>query len=125
MEPSCDARLVRHGHSVRWDLNRPIPLAVLDAKVLLGSVWPRKEVERMRRAILMVVALALFLLTMTGTGHADVHGVSQAGCGASSNAGAIQSRDAGGRPDAPIPVSASGGKTQGQGGAADAQGQNC
>jgi hypothetical protein len=62
---------------------------------------------------------------MAGTALADVHGVSQAGCGNSTNAGATQSRDVGGRPDAPIPADASGEKTQGQGGAADAQGQNC
>jgi hypothetical protein len=80
----------------------------------------------MRRATLMVLALALLLLAaMGGTALADVHGVSQAGCGNSTNAGATQSRDATGRPDAPIPATASGGKTQGQGGAADAQGQNC
>jgi hypothetical protein len=80
----------------------------------------------MRRAILIVLTVALLLLAaMAGTALADVHAVSQAGCGNSTNAGATQSRDATGRPDAPIPVSASGGKTQGQGGAADAQGQNC
>jgi hypothetical protein len=80
----------------------------------------------MKRAILMILATALLLLAlMPGTAVADVHAVSQAGCGKSANAGAIQSRDAPGRPGAPIPESASGGKTQGQGGAADANGQNC
>ena len=80
----------------------------------------------MRKAILMLLATALLLLAaMPGTALADVHAVSQAGCGNSTNAGAIQSRDATGRPGAPIPETASEGKTQGQGGAADANGQNC
>jgi hypothetical protein len=74
----------------------------------------------------MVLAIALLLLAAMGaTALADVHAVSQAGCGKSTNAGAIQSRDATGRPEAPIPATASGGKTQGQGGEADAQGQDC
>jgi hypothetical protein len=80
----------------------------------------------MKRAILMVLAVALVLVAaLSGTALADVHGVSQAGCGASSSAGATESREAPGRPDAPIPVTASDGRTEGQGGAADAQGENC
>jgi hypothetical protein len=79
----------------------------------------------MRRTILAVLTVGLLHLTMVGTALADVHGVSQAGCGNSSNAGATQSRDAPGRPDAPIPFTASGGNTQGQGGSAPAQGEHC
>ena len=80
----------------------------------------------MRKRILVVVAMALLLLTaLGGTALADVHAISQAGCGNSAQAGATQSREAPGRPDAPIPVSASEGRTQGQGGQADAEGQNC
>jgi hypothetical protein len=79
----------------------------------------------MRRSMLIVLVVALLLAAMAGTALADVHGVSQAGCGNSTNAGATQSSDATGRPDAPIPVDASGDKTQGQGGAAPAQGENC
>ncbi len=80
----------------------------------------------MRRAILMLLAAGLLLLTaLAGTAVADVHGVSQAGCGESSNAGATQSRDVEGRPGAPIPRTASDGRTEGQGGTADAEGENC
>ena len=80
----------------------------------------------MRKRILVVVAMVLLLLTaLGGTALADVHAISQAGCGNSAQAGATQSREAPGRPDAPIPVSASEGRTQGQGGQADAEGQNC
>lgn len=80
----------------------------------------------MRRAIVIVVTTALLLMAvLVSTAFADVHGVSQAGCGNSDNAGATQSRDADGRPDAPIPVTASDGQTQGQGGSAEAQGQHC
>ena len=80
----------------------------------------------MRRAILMMLSAALLLVAApTGTAFADVHAVSQAGCGKSASSGATQSRDAGGRPAGPIPVSASGERTQGQGGSAGAQGQNC
>ena len=80
----------------------------------------------MRRTIVMVLTVAFMLAApLTGSALADVHGISQANCGNSASAGAIQSREASGRPDAPIPVSASGGRTQGQGGAVDAQGQHC
>jgi hypothetical protein len=79
----------------------------------------------MRRAIVMVVAAVLLVAALMGTAAADVHAVSQAGCGNSASAGATESRDAGGRPIAPIPATASDGRTQGQGGAADAQGPHC
>ena len=80
----------------------------------------------MRRFVMMV---ALVLLVMGATpAAADVHGVSNAECaapGAPSGATTEASRNAPGRPDAPIPVTASGGRTQGQGNEADAQGTNC
>ena len=82
----------------------------------------------MRRLIAVLVAAAAMVTALAaGTASADVHAVSQAGCGASPNAGAIASRPAidDGRPGAPIPVTASGGKTQGKGGLAPAQGPNC
>jgi hypothetical protein len=76
-----------------------------------------------------VMMLALVLLVMGATpAAADVHGVSNAECaapGAPSGATTEASRNAPGRPDAPIPVTASGGRTQGQGNEADAQGTNC
>jgi len=71
--------------------------------------------------------LALLALSATPAG-ADVHGVSNAECaptGVPSGATATGSRAAPGRPDAPIPVSASDGRTQGRGDDADAQGTNC
>ncbi len=73
----------------------------------------------------LLMALAVGLLGVAGTASADVHGVSQAGCGVSPNSGATNqaSRDADGRPDAPIPRTASDGRSDsGRGGAADA---NC
>jgi hypothetical protein len=80
----------------------------------------------------VVAALAVSAATVTalapGTAGADVHAVSQAGCardGAPSGATAPESRGAPGRPDAPIPVTASDGKTQSKGGDAPAQGTNC
>jgi hypothetical protein len=74
----------------------------------------------MRRTLAILVAAAAMTVGLTaGTAGADVHGVSQAGCGASPNAGATVSSDAPGRPGAPIPVTASGGKTQGKGGDGD------
>jgi hypothetical protein len=80
----------------------------------------------MRRFVMM---LALVLLVMGATpAAADVHGVSNAECaapGAPSGATTEASRNAPGRPDAPIPVTASGGRTQGQGNEADARGTNC
>jgi hypothetical protein len=80
----------------------------------------------MRRVIVTMLSVALLHgAALTGTAFADVHAVSQAGCGNSANAGATQSRDRGGRPDAPIPVDASDGNTRGRGGAADAEGQHC
>jgi hypothetical protein len=83
----------------------------------------------MRKSVLRPLFMALLLLALSATpALADVHGVSNAGCardGAPSGATQQASRDAEGRPNAPIPVSASGGRTQGQGGDADAQGTNC
>ena len=80
----------------------------------------------MRRFVMM---LALVLLVMGATpAAADVHGVSNAECaasGAPSGATTEASRNAPGRPEAPIPVTASDGRTQGQGNEADAQGTNC
>jgi hypothetical protein len=81
----------------------------------------------MRRVFLLMAVLAVVALALAGVpASADVHGVSQAGCAPDGvPSGAISSRGAPGRPDAPIPVSASDGRTQGQGGDAPAQGQNC
>ena len=83
----------------------------------------------MPRFVLPLLVLALVLVAMSATpALADVHGVSQAGCaapGAPSGATTDASRSAPGRPDALIPVTASDGRTQGQGGDADAQGTNC
>jgi hypothetical protein len=81
----------------------------------------------MRKILLLIAVLAVVALALAGMpASADVHGVSQAGCAPDGvSAGAIASRGAPGRPDAPIPVSASDGRTQGQGGDAPAQGQNC
>jgi hypothetical protein len=82
----------------------------------------------MRRVASLLAAAAVALALAAGTASADVHGVSQAGCaadGAPSGATAPASREAPGRPAAPIPVTASEGKTQGRGGDAPAQGTNC
>jgi hypothetical protein len=76
---------------------------------------------------LLMVALVLFAVGATPA-VADVHGVSNAECaapGAPSGATTEASRNAPGRPDAPIPVTASDGRTQGQGNDADARGTNC
>lgn len=80
------------------------------------------------RRVITFVAVAAALTLAPATAGADVHGVSQAGCaaeGAPSGATTEQSRAAPGRPDAPIPVTASNGRTQGKGGDAGAQGTNC
>jgi hypothetical protein len=83
----------------------------------------------MRRFVMRLLMLALVLFAMGATpAVADVHGVSNAECaapGAPSGATTEASRSAPGRPDAPIPVTASEGRTQGQGDDADAQGTNC
>jgi hypothetical protein len=79
----------------------------------------------MKRKALLILALLALSATPAG---ADVHGVSNAECaptGVPSGATVQASRDAPGRPDAPIPVSASDGRTQGRGNDADAQGTNC
>jgi hypothetical protein len=81
----------------------------------------------MRRVVALIGVGALMALA-AGAANADVHAVSQAGCaadGAPSGATTEQSRNAPGRPDAPIPVTASEGRTQGSGGSAPAQGTNC
>ena len=81
----------------------------------------------MRRVVAVLVVAAALALG-AGPASADVHGVSQAECSsavADSRSGAQVSRDAPGRPAAPIPVTASEGKTQGKGNDADAQGTNC
>jgi hypothetical protein len=82
-----------------------------------------------RRFIVRLLVLALLLLGAGATpAVADVHGVSNAECaapGAPSGATTDASRNAPGRPGAPIPVTASDGQTQGRGGDADAQGTNC
>lgn len=83
----------------------------------------------MRRFVLVPLVLALVLFATAATpAMADVHGVSNAECaapGAPSGATTDASRSAPGRPDAPIPVTASEGRTQGRGDDADAQGTNC
>jgi hypothetical protein len=83
----------------------------------------------MRRVVALAAVAAVSAVALaTGTASADVHGVSQAGCapdGVPSGATTQASRDAPGRPDAPIPATASDGKTQGRGGDAPAQGTNC
>jgi cytochrome oxidase Cu insertion factor (SCO1/SenC/PrrC family) len=81
----------------------------------------------MRRILLLMAVLAVVAFALaSGPASADVHGVSQAGCAPDGvPSGAVMSRGAPGRPDAPVPVTASEGRTQGQGGDAPAQGQNC
>jgi hypothetical protein len=79
----------------------------------------------MRRVLAILVAAAAMTVGLTaGTASADVHGISQAACGASPNAGATVSHDVEGRPPPPIPVSASPFETTadfpGRGGEADA-----
>jgi hypothetical protein len=86
----------------------------------------------MRRVIAILVAAGALTMGLTaGTASADVHNVSQADCGFSSSAGAVESRPAigdPGRPAAQIPVNASppqAGDFQGKGNLADAEGQFC
>jgi hypothetical protein len=83
----------------------------------------------MRRTVVALTAAGALALGLgAGTAGADVHAVSQAGCaaaGAPSGATSEGSRAAPGRPDAPIPVTASDGRTQGEAGHAPAQGTNC
>jgi hypothetical protein len=83
----------------------------------------------MRSSVLRPLIMALVLLALSATpALADVHGVSNAECaapGAPSGATAEGSRAAPGRPDAPIPFTASDERTQGRGNDADAQGTNC
>ena len=75
----------------------------------------------MRKLTLALILMALILAFAVVPAFADVHGVSQAGCGGAGQSGATQSRGKGGRPGPPIPTTASG-NTSGRGGAADA---NC
>ena len=83
----------------------------------------------MRRfALRLLVSTVVLVPAGAAPAVADVHAVSQAGCaapGAPSGATTDASRSAPGRPDAPIPVTASDGRTQGRGGQADARGTNC
>lgn len=83
----------------------------------------------MRGIVIRAVVLAVMLFALAASpAVADVHGVSNAGCaasGAPSGATTDASRAAPGRPDGPIPVTASDGRTQGRAGDADAQGVNC
>ena len=94
----------------------------------------RKKILAFVFAAALLVALALPLFSGAGTASADVHKVSQAGCGASANSGAAaagsqaavgQAADnaasqananASGRPAALIPVSAGGLSAAGDGG---------
>ena len=81
----------------------------------------------MRRLLLPLLTSAILAAAATPA-IADVHGVSNAECaapGAPSGATSEGSRSAPGRPAAPIPVTASKGRTQGRGDEADAQGTNC
>jgi hypothetical protein len=79
----------------------------------------------MRRTVVALTAAGALALGLgAGTAGADVHAVSQAGC-AAADAPSEGSRAAPGRPDAPIPVTASDGRTQGEAGHAPAQGTNC
>ncbi len=83
----------------------------------------------MKRSVVRSFLLGLALAAAVATpalGH--VHGVSNAECappGVASGATSAGSRNAPGRPDAPIPVTASEGRTQGRGNLADAQGVHC
>ena len=64
----------------------------------------------MRKSVFALLLVLLMLGLTVVPAFADVHVVSQAACPGNPNAGATQSRDAPGRPDAPIPVTASGGE---------------
>ena len=64
----------------------------------------------MKKSALALLLMLLLLGLTVVPAFADVHGVSQAACSGNPNAGATQSREAPGRPDAPIPVTASGGE---------------
>ena len=105
--------------------NRPCGRAVV---VAYGNVLRRKE-NAVPRLVVRLVVLAMMLFALAAApALADVHGVSNAECAAGdapSGASADASRAAPGRPDAPIPVSASDRRTQGRGNEADAQGVNC
>jgi hypothetical protein len=81
-----------------------------------------------RFVVRLLVLTSMLLAAGTTPAGADVHGVSNAECAAPdapSGATTEGSRNAPGRPEAPIPVTASGGQTQGRGDEADAPGTNC
>ncbi len=80
------------------------------------------------KRLALVPALVVGFALPAGSAFADVHGVSEAECaapGAPSGATVQASRDAPGRPDAPIPRTASDGRTQGKANDAPTQGTNC
>jgi hypothetical protein len=84
----------------------------------------------MRTSVVRASVLGLILSAALATpALAHVHGVSNAECaapGAPSGATSEGSRNAPGRPDAPIPFNASGGKSDAsRAQEADAQGTNC
>lgn len=83
----------------------------------------------MRRSVRRSLLLGLMLAAASATpALAHVHNVSNAQCaptGVLSGALAAGSQAAPGRPDAQIPVTASDGRTQGQGGTFTASGTNC
>lgn len=84
----------------------------------------------MRTSIVRASVLGLILSAALATpALAHVHGVSNAECaapGAPSGATSAGSQAAPGRPDAPIPRTASDGRSDaGRGNEADAQGTNC
>jgi hypothetical protein len=82
-----------------------------------------------RVGAVLAVAAAMAVGLSVGTASADVHGVSKAECAPTGVlSGAIQSRDAPGRPVAPIPVDASPFSLEtfpGKGNDAPAQGTFC
>ena len=91
-----------------------------------GNCATAKGAEMPR--FLLALSVAVMLGTAATPAVADVHGVSNAECaapGAPSGATTEASRSAPGRPAAPIPVTASDGRTQGRGDEADAEGTNC
>jgi hypothetical protein len=104
------------------------PVNLIASLVVVLRAGPNDVKEGTMRRVVVAAAAALAMGVTAGPASADVHGVSQAGCapdGVPSGATAAASRAAPGRPDAPIPVTASDGRTQGMGGDADAQGANC
>lgn len=71
----------------------------------------------MRRVLAILVAAAAMAVGLSaGTAGARVHGVSQAGCANNPALSGANQAQGVGIPGTPIPVTASGGKTQGKGG---------